>query len=137
MATNFREKRVNTGLSRWELNRDFRISEEDWQKTVIDLLHLHGFKVSEVRRARTMRGGLEVYRTPWGSDGMGFPDLIAINREKKILIVIENKSMKGQTSPEQEEWLLYWSSVCDNVFVLRPDDFDVFKEKLEGMIRGL
>jgi hypothetical protein len=102
--------------------------------TVIDLLHHYGYRVCEFRKVKVKRAnGDEFYQTPFGADGIGMCDLIAINREKKSLIVIENKRQDGQASKEQIEWLKDWSAVCDKVYILKPDDYEQFKNKLEEM----
>lgn len=108
-----------------------KILESDWQKTVIDLLHLYGYRVCETRKARVQKHGVDVYRTPWGADGKGQLDLIAINRQLKSLIVIENKTENGRLSPEQKEWHDDWISVCKDVYVLRPDNFEDLRNRLE------
>jgi hypothetical protein len=109
------------------------ILEKDFQAAVIDLLHFYGYRVCEFRKARVKKDGVDVYRTPFGADGVGFPDLIAINRKLGSLIVIECKSKIGKPSPEQKEWLCDWAFVNDNVLVLRPDDLEKLKTLLESV----
>ncbi len=84
--------------------RGGKYNESAWQSDLIKLLHHHGWKVCEFRKARVMRGGTDVYRTPFGADGVGFPDLVAV-RPPRVLF-IENKSSQGNASPEQVEWLM-------------------------------
>jgi len=100
------------------------ITEADFQKQVIELAHLFGWKVCEFRKARLKKRGQDTYRTPFGADGMGFPDLV-LAREGR-LIFIEVKSEKGELSLEQSEWLevLKATGKCET-FLLYPSDFDI------------
>jgi hypothetical protein len=102
------------------------MTEADWQKTVIDLLHVYRYKVCEFRKARVKRDGEDVYRTPFGADGKGMTDLIAV-RPGRVLF-IENKSDTGKLSPEQEEWRQVLSQ-CPGVeyYLARPKDYERLK----------
>jgi hypothetical protein len=78
--------------------------EKDFQKWLIRELRAAGWTVCEFRKARVLKGGHDVYRTPFGADGVGFPDLVAV-RAPRVLF-IENKSNQGTASPEQVNWLM-------------------------------
>jgi Holliday junction resolvase len=56
-----------------------------------------------------MKGGIDVYRTPFGADGTGMVDCIAVKND--VCLFIENKSENGKASPEQMKWLLALSKV--------------------------
>lgn len=79
-------------------------NESDFQKWLIGELNRTGWFICEFRKARVRKAGIDVYRTPFGADGVGFPDLFAV-RPPRVLI-IEDKSVNGTASPEQIKWLL-------------------------------
>lgn len=80
-----------------------RKPEADFQKLVIDFAHLHGWKVAHFRPARVRRGGKEIYETPVGADGKGWPDLVLTKGAR--LVAAELKSERGVVSAEQRAWL--------------------------------
>ena len=63
----------------------------------------------------------------------GFPDVCMVRPKDGRLIFVELKSAKGKVTAEQQEWLdaLNRVSVNCEVFVLRPDGFDDFFERLK------
>jgi len=107
------------------------ISEATFQQRLIKALQENGWKVCEFRKARIKKGGIDVYRTPFGADGMGFPDLIAA-RPPRVLF-IENKSDSGQASPEQIKWLLLLSK-CQGVetYCWQPAHWDTIYEVIKN-----
>lgn len=107
-----------------ELNR---ITEAAHQVNVINLLHDNGWKVCEFRKARIKKAGQDVYRTPFGADGPGFPDLFAVRPPRAMLI--EDKSDTGAASPNQVNWLLLCGRCPQlEVRVVRPEDMAEFAE---------
>jgi len=103
-----------------------RDSEDAFQRAVIDLAHLYGWKVAHFRAARVRRGGRDIYETPVGADGKGFPDLV-LAKKGRLTIFAELKSDKGKVRPEQKMWLeLLGGEVC------RPKDWEYIKKVLEG-----
>lgn len=74
------------------------LSEHHFQRTVIDLARLHGWRVSHTRPARTERG----WRTPVEGDA-GAPDLL-LARDGAVLLA-ELKSARGRPAPDQVAWL--------------------------------
>ena len=56
------------------------ISEKTFQRQVIDLLHLFGYRVAHFMPAMNAKGQ---WRTPVSADGKGFPDLVAVRPEGK------------------------------------------------------
>ena len=100
-------------------------SEAAHQVNVIKLLHETGWKVCEFRKARIKKAGQDVYRTPFGADGVGFPDLFAVRPPRVMLI--EDKSDHGAAAPEQVTWLLLLGKCPQlEVHVVRPEDMDKF-----------
>lgn len=80
-------------------SRALRVSEAEWQRTVIECAQVNGWTVAHFRPARTQRG----WRTPVEADGAGFPDLV-LARPPELLFV-ELKSDTGVVRPEQQRWL--------------------------------
>lgn len=94
------------------------VSERDFQRTVIEFLHVMGFRVAHFRPALTKHGWV----TPVQADGAGFPDILAVR--KGLCLAVELKSAKGRLAPLQERWLRAWAEVpgC-RAAVWRPADF--------------
>ena len=107
------------------------ITEADFQKQVIELAHLFGWKVCEFRKARLKKRGQDTYRTPFGADGAGFPDLILIR--DNVLLVVELKSERGKTTPAQEQWLSAFTKAGVISRVWRPSDWDTIVLTLQGL----
>ncbi len=102
--------------------------EQDFQQEVIDLLHDNGYKVCAFGKARLLKGGKDVYRSPFQADGKGFKDLVAAKAGRPLLL-IELKTESGKLSPEQEDWhevLLQVPGVLS--LVVRPSEIDRLKE---------
>ena len=85
--------------------------EKDLQDTVIAHLQTLGYLVAHFRPARVMRAGVEVYETPVGADGSGFPDIIAVHPENGACLALELKSSSGRVSDAQLEWLRAFTKV--------------------------
>ena len=122
-----------------EVKRVKAIPEREFQKQVIELAHLFGWKVCEFRKARLKKRGQDTYRTPFGADGMGFPDLVLareLDDGNFVCIMAELKSKKGKLSDWQKEWLKALIKV-EGIFVFlwRPGDFDDILATLQS--RGL
>jgi len=105
------------------------MQEKDWQRTLVDLLRLYGWRVCEFRKARIKKDGQDVYRTPFGADGKGMTDLIAIKPPR--VAFIENKTERGRLSPEQIIWRELLTA-CPGVeyYLAKPSDFEQLKEVL-------
>lgn len=73
--------------------------ESEFQRLVIDLAHLYGWKVAHFRPAKTGKG----WRTPVSADGQGFPDLVLAR--KGFRIFAELKVGKNQPGDKQQAWL--------------------------------
>lgn len=91
------------------------ISEAEWQKQVIGLARLCGWRIAHFRPALTKHG----WRTPVSADGAGFPDLILV---RDRVIAAELKSRTGKTSVEQDAWLAAFEAAGVEAHVWRPDD---------------
>lgn len=106
------------------------LPEKDWQRQVIDLAQLCGWRVAHFRPARTEHG----WRTPVEADGAGFPDLVLVR--DGVVIFAELKADRGRVSDAQEAWIEALSKVDDEAFghvrtfVWRPADFDEVRAEL-------
>ncbi len=105
-------------------------SEADFQKRVIKFLQEHGYKVCEFRKARRQVDGKDVFRTPFGADGVGFTDLVAVKPPR--VLFIEDKSDAGKLSPEQIDWAMLLAK-CPSIemIVLSPAKWDEFVKMVE------
>lgn len=76
------------------------ISEQDFQRTVIDYAILRGWRVMHTRPAQTLHG----WRTPVEGHA-GFPDLV-LAREGVVLIrELKRHGRRGYVSKDQRAWL--------------------------------
>jgi VRR-NUC domain len=102
------------------------LSEEDWQRLVVDAARYHRWRVFHTRPARTAAG----WRTPVSGDGAGFVDLVLV-RPPRVLFV-ELKSQRGRLSALQEAWLADLAE-CPGVerYVWRPSDWETVMEILQ------
>lgn len=98
-------------------------SERDFQKTVIELAQVLGWRVAHFRPARTKYG----WKTAVAADGAGYPDLSMV-RER--IIFAELKAEKGKVSAEQQEWLEAIEAAGGEAYVWRPSDWNDLQETL-------
>jgi hypothetical protein len=81
------------------------MSEADWQRLVVDLLHVHRWRVAHFKAVPvTVRGVTRTF-TPATEDGKGFPDLVAVHVDHGAILFAELKTRTGRVKPEQREWL--------------------------------
>jgi hypothetical protein len=96
--------------------------EAEFQRIVIDMAHLFGWRVAHFRPAKTARG----WRTAVSADGAGFPDLVLAKNQR--VLFAELKTEKGKLSDAQHEWLAALpGSAC-----WRPSDLDSIERLLRG-----
>jgi hypothetical protein len=95
-----------------------RETEAGFQRAVIDLARLMGFRVAHFRAAQTGKG----WRTPVQADGAGFPDLV-MTRGGRI-IAVELKAERGRVSDEQLAWLDALAAAAVETYVWRPRDWE-------------
>lgn len=107
------------------------MSEDDLQKSVIDLAHLYGWKVAHFRSARvTRKDGTTYWQTPVAADGEGFPDLIMIRKNR--ILAVELKRERGKAESAQIEWLhLFMLTRRVEAYLWKPSSW------LDGTIEGL
>lgn len=104
-----------------------KLSEAAWQRQVIQMARLGGWRVAHFRPARRQSGG---FSTPTAGDGKGFPDLVLARRGAftREIIHAELKTDAGKLSPEQLEWQAALGGE-----VWRPRDFDAVRRRLVGI----
>ncbi len=100
------------------------VSEEGFQRTVIEMAHAFHWRIAHFRPAMTAWG----WRTAVSADGAGFPDLVLV-RENRIIFA-ELKSETGQLTPAQEKWLGALKATGVETYVWYPRDFDQIEEIL-------
>jgi hypothetical protein len=81
------------------------ITEAAWQRTVVDLFRLHGWRVWHDT-------------TAWRSDP-GWPDLVCVHPQHGVRF-IELKRESGRLRPAQRDWLRALSAAGQRTYVLRP-----------------
>lgn len=101
------------------------LSEQGFQRAVIDLAHLRGWMVAAFRPCEARKG----WRTPMQGD-VGYPDLTMARRGR--VVFAELKSEKGRLSPGQEAWRSAIRGVWTirEHHVWRPSDWDAILEVL-------
>jgi hypothetical protein len=112
-------------MSKYKHSQTFhlKVTEADFQATVIKLAQYLGWKVAHFRGVRVLRANGSIrYQTPVQGDGRGFPDLVLVRRKR--LIFAELKSEKGVLSPEQKEWLEAVEAGGGEAYTWRVHDMD-------------
>ena len=102
------------------------MTEAQFQRSVIELAQLNGWKVAHFRTAQNSKGA---WRTPVAADGAGFPDLVLV---KDRVIFAELKTNRGRVRPEQRAWhdaltearVKAQSTGVVDAVVWRPKDWD-------------
>jgi len=102
-----------------------RLSERDFERQVLELAALTGWRTAHFRPAKTSKG----WRTPVSGDGAGFPDLVLVR--PPVVLFVELKSATGRTSSGQEAWLEALGR-CERIEakLWRPQDF----EEIQAML---
>ncbi len=102
-----------------------RVLEEEWQKQVVDLARLLGYRVAHFRPAKTAKG----WRTAVSADGAGWPDLVLV-RERTIFL--ELKREQGKLSEDQAVWIRSLHAAGAEIYVVRPRHLDYLVQVLGG-----
>ncbi len=100
--------------------------EAAFQKTVIELAQIHGWKVAHFRPAMNANGE---WRTAVAGDGTGFPDLVCVHRQKGCFVA-ELKAGTNVVSDEQNQWLSDFEAAGVPAFVWRGTDWLEIEETL-------
>jgi hypothetical protein len=100
-----------------------KITEADFQQTVIDLAKFLGYRVAHFRGVRIQRkDGSVYYQTPVQADGAGWPDLVLARPGR--LIFAEIKGETGKLSQEQMAWLNILDAAGGECYCWRPSEFE-------------
>lgn len=105
---------------------DRAVSEAQFQRQVIQLAQLCGWRVAHFRPAKNARGE---WRTPVAADGAGFPDLVLVRGLK--FLFRELKTERGQLTPQQVMWGEELRLAGADWAVWRPSDWPVIEQALK------
>lgn len=100
------------------------MTEDQFQKQIIDLAHLYSWKIAHFRPALTEKG----WRTPVSADGAGFVDLVLV-RDRVIFAEIKSKS--GRLTDQQRDWGVALLAADAEYYTWRPSDWDSVMEILK------
>lgn len=105
-------------------------SEAEFQRQVTAMANLLGWRVASFRAVAVKRANGQVYHeTPVGADGRGWPDLVLVHRDGRIIFA-ELKSDGGKLRPEQKVWLEWLGRTPAAACVWRPADIDTIEAVL-------
>lgn len=108
------------------------ISEKEFMAQVIKLARMCQWKVAHFRSVQIIQGR---WMTPVQADGAGFPDLLMVHPDGRMIAAELKRQKAPPMSPEQEMWIDLFAGVpgC-RAFEWRPDDLDEIIEvlKMEG-----
>ena len=99
------------------MNKTKRMGEKQFQKYVLELARLTGWKYYHTHNSR---------RSPHG-----FPDLVLVRPGHQVIFA-ELKSETGKTSEEQDKWLELLRSAGARVYLWRPEDLEKIPELLNA-----
>jgi hypothetical protein len=105
------------------------VTEREFQRAVVELARLMGWRVHHTRPALTQRGR---WLTPIQGDA-GFPDLVLCRPPR--LILAELKRVGGKPTVEQQAWLHALAS-CAGVecYLWTPADWDSVARTLKRLV---
>ncbi len=101
------------------------VLERDFQASIIEAAHLHGWRVHAERPARTAKG----WATPIQGDP-GFVDIVLVKGTQ--LLHREVKTERGFLTADQAAWILALQEAGADTGVWRPGDFPRILETLRG-----
>lgn len=100
-----------------------KLTEKEFQQTVVDLAHHFGWIVAHFRPARTIKG----WRTPVAFDAEGYPDLTLL---RDRIIVFELGVEGKELAPAQRRWLEAFDKAGGEAYFLLPSDMEEIKKIL-------
>lgn len=93
--------------------------EKAFTLQVIEIARYHGWRIVHFDTAQGYRGE---FRTPYLGDGRGFPDIVAVRKER--VVWAELKTATGRLTDQQKEWLDDLLAANQEVYLWRPSDLD-------------
>ena len=75
------------------------------------------WRMAHFRPAQTRKG----WRTPVEFDGAGFPDLVLVHPQRRLVLFRELKSGRGVVDDKQERWILDLRAAGADADVWRPN----------------
>ena len=107
------------------------ITEAEFQKMVLALAKLHGWKSAHFRPGMNARGK---WQTAVAGDGVGFVDLVLVKErgDNRRILYAELKTDTGRIRPEQREWIEAINAAGGTAVVWRPRDWDQIERELAG-----
>ncbi len=103
-------------------------AEAAFQRTVIEMAQVYGWKVAHFRPARTKDGG---WITPVAADGKGFPDLFCVRRSTRQRFAAELKVPPNTVTTEQDEWLTALEACGIPAYTWTPLDWEEIERVLK------
>lgn len=102
-----------------------KVSEAAFQRQVIQLAQMCGWRVAHFRAAQNARGH---WRTPVAGDGAGWPDLVLVRGDR--ILYRELKTETGKPTPEQIAWGITLTTAGGDWAIWRPSDWPVIEQVL-------
>ncbi len=102
------------------------MTEDEFERSIVDVAHAFGWRAVGHRPMRTKHG----WRTGWKYDGTGWPDLTLIHSKTGLMVIAELKVPGGRLSHEQTVWATRLEAVeakshgSIRYRLWRPDDWD-------------
>ena len=101
-----------------------KLTEAQFTRQVLELAKVFGWRTMHQRPARTAKG----WRTAVQGDGVGWPDLVLVRGGR--LIFAELKVGNRGLTPMQAVWLDALDRVGADVYVWRPENWDLIERTL-------
>ena len=101
-----------------------RMTGRQLQGAIIELAHMYGWRVAHFPSVLiTGRNNRPYYATAVSAQGKGFPDLVLVRKDDRVIFV-EVKGDGDRLRPEQEEWLADLRSAGCEAYVWTPKDLE-------------
>lgn len=104
-----------------------KITEAQFQRQILQLAQLTGWRVAHFRTAMNARGK---YMTPVAGDGKGFPDLVLVKGGR--VLFRELKRDRTYLEADQKLWRDALLSAGADWALWRPRDLDAIRAELQG-----
>lgn len=111
-------------------------SEAEFQRQVMALAKLHGWRRAHFHKARLSSGE---WLTPVDGDGKGFPDILLVKRSRVKsgvrspgrMLFVELKTETGRLTQDQQDWHDDLNAAGATAVVWRPRDWDLIVRELQ------